>query len=430
VMMVGKTQWAVAGFNLALLGLVANVAFVTKTVIWTFARFANLFLFAGRFTFAGSDGRWMRLPPYLWLTAFCAVAALCSLISGYFVQIALLKVLSFWVATTGFFAAISTIRKAQLDTTEWFVSQALAVCGLAALSLVLGVGANFKQYADQAGYYNLAFYHSQTMGPGAAFLITYCGCVFLFARHQNRWVCLPIIGFLLYCLILTGSRTGAGTLLLAAATAFLAAMTWRRSRTRRLRLNVSRTGLIIAILLAGVAFAGFDLAAGGRLTRRLAGFAGKKAGEVESLSVDDAIASRKGVAESSWNNFLRSPVTGIGFQVSYDEKFVRGATLFTAPIEKGFLPTALLEEVGVVGTLVFIGFIVSMFAWLYRERNVSGLTMFVALLASNLGEASFFSVAGHGGFGWMMLLAAIVLGDRCIMPAALRGPPVPQRLGS
>jgi hypothetical protein len=117
-------------------------------------------------------------------------------------------------------------------------------------------------------------------------------------------------------------------------------------------------------------------------------------------------------------NFRRSPVFGIGFQVSTTEYFIQNASLFYAPIEKGFLPSALLEEVGVVGTSFFVIFVITMAVQLVRERNIPGVAMFATLLASNLGEASLFALAGHGAYGWILLVGGIVLGDRCIMPSA------------
>lgn len=428
-MLVGSPLTAVMGMNLGLLGLVANFAFVPKTAVWTLARFVNLFVFAGRFVLGGRDQSWMSSPPYLWLNAFCGVAALCSIASGYYVHIALLKLVSFWLAATGFFAAIHAIRSRRIDTTEWFIAQTVAVCGMCLLSLRMGVGANFKQFAEVRGYYNLAFYHSQTMGPGAAFLATYCACVYLFSGHRNRWICLPIFGSLLYFLSLTVSRTGAGALVAGLAVSVGAAMAWGRAKGRRPRLNLSRGAIVALALLGAVGIGVTDLATGGSISRRFAAFAVKATGEVETVSFEAAFASRQGVAEQSWNNFLKSPVTGIGFQVADSDYFRANATLFTAPVEKGFLPTALLEEVGLLGTSVFVAFVISMAWQLWRERNIPGLGMFVAHLASNLGEASYFAVAGQGGFAWTMFFAAVVLGDRCMIPdwAVGRRPGLPAR---
>lgn len=419
MLLFGTARTAVAGITMGLLALCANTAFVAKTTVWTIARFVNLFAFTGRFALAGGAGMgWMTSPAYLALTAFVVVAAFCSLLSGYFVHIALLKLVSFWIGSTGFFACIHAIRRQRIDTTEWFVAQAAAVCGLCIIALATGVASNFKLGMEARGLYNLGLYHSQTMGPIGAMMIVYLSCVFLFAGHRNRWICLPLIAFLLYCVGLTGSRTGMGTLFLGLTTAIGTAFIWNRKGLQRLRLNVPRAKILAWGLAGIVALACYDAASGGQLTRKWISFAAKQGKDVESLTFEEAVSTRAGVVEQSMENFRRSPVFGIGFQVSTTEYFIQNASLFYAPIEKGFLPSALLEEVGVVGTSFFVIFVITMAVQLVRERNIPGVAMFATLLASNLGEASLFALAGHGAYGWILLVGGIVLGDRCIMPSA------------
>jgi hypothetical protein len=114
------------------------------------------------------------------------------------------------------------------------------------------------------------------------------------------------------------------------------------------------------------------------------------------------------------NNFYNSPITGIGFGTAYDDKFVQGATWYTAPTEKGFLPSAVLEETGLIGGLFFTGFLVSFFVYLIRDRNVPGFGMMVTFLVSNLGEMTFFSFGGAGGLCWFFVAAGLALSDRCL----------------
>lgn len=363
----------------------------------------------------------MRSPPYIAISAFCVVAALCSILSGYYVHIALLKLISFWVGISGFFACVYTLRRLKVDTTEWFIAQNAAVCGLAVLSLALGVGANFKESMLERGLYNLAFYHSQTMGPLAALMITYTTCVVLFTGHRNRWICLPIIVVLGYCVALSGSRTGFGTLVAGLLAILATSFVWSRRGLNRLRLNWSRPTIVALIAAAALGLMATDLVTGGRISGTFISFAAKKGKETESVTLEQAIATRQGVAEQSYANFKESPIYGIGFQVSTAEFFKQNATLFYAPVEKGFLPTAILEEVGVLGTTAFVVFLVTMFADLVKQRNIPGFAMFVALLASNLGEASIFALAGHGAYGWMLVVGGILLGDRCFIDKATPG---------
>jgi heme exporter protein D len=41
--------------------------------------------------------------------------------------------------------------------------------------------------------------------------------------------------------------------------------------------------------------------------------------------------------------------------------------------------------------------------------------LILTFLAVNLGEAMFFSLAGHGAYGWLMMAAGIMLGQRCVV---------------
>lgn len=427
-MLTRRPATALAGAMLPMLGLCANTAFVPKTIPWTFGRFLNLFAFTGRFALAGGDSRWLTSPQYLALTTFCLVAAACSLLSGYYVHIALLKLFSFWVGMTGIFGFMGSIRRTGTDTTEWYIAQAAMIAMLCGLSLALGVGANFKgEFSMESGLYNLAFYHSQTMGPASALLILYLACVYLFAGHRNRWVCLLIAGALLVFLFMTRSRTGAGTLLAGLIVALMSAMFFHRKRRLRLRINVSRPTLISMVVVAALALVITDTLLDGQITKGVLSFAAKRISEVESLTVEEAFATRRRLFETSYQNFLDSPIYGIGFQVSTSRYFIEHATLFTAPVEKGFLPTAVLEEVGLVGATFFVVFLLSIFVHLIRDRNIPGLTMFAAFLACNLGEVTIFGLAGPGMYEWMLVAGGIVLGDRCTVPQLQQAAGVPRK---
>jgi hypothetical protein len=416
MILAGHPQTALAGITTAILALCANTAFVEKTIIWTFARFINLFTFSSRFALASGVGfGWMTTPEYLSLTTFVVAAAICSLLSGYFVHIALLKLRSFWVGMTGFFACMHSIRQRRIDTTEWFVAQAVAVCGLCLASLILGVSTNFKEHATAGNLHNLGFYHSQTMGPFGALLVLYLLCVFLFAGHRNRWLCTPLILFLLYCIKLSGSRTGLGTLLFGIVVLLSCAFLWHRRGLERLRINLSRKTLAVLLIVATFLFIAYEVKPGGGLSKTIKGFVAKKSTEVESITVEDVTSSRAGAIAHSLSNFRQSPVFGIGFQVATTDYFRQNASVFYAPVEKGFLPTALLEEVGLVGTFFFLVFIFAMLGRLFHDRNVPGFTLFASLLISNLGEASLFALAGHGAYGWLIVVGAILLGDRCFV---------------
>lgn len=416
-MIAGSQGLAFRASTLFMLGVCTNNAFVPKTVVWTVARFLNLFLLTGRFVAAGNVGAWATSPTYIALTVFCLTAAICSLLSGYFVEIALLKVFNFWAGMTGFFACTYHLRRTQADTTEWFVVQAIVVSALSALSMLVGVSSNFVQSAYWSGrLFNLAFYHPNTSGPLYAQFILYLACVYFFTGYRNRWICLPLGGFLTYCLILAGSRTGAAALVGGLGAVLGIVLVWKGRAFRRLNIRVSRPAAVLGMLAVLGGAIAFDAVSGGRLSKSLIKFAAKTGEEAETVTFEGATSSRKALVEVSYENFKKSPVTGIGFQVSTAEHFVKTASLFYAPVEKGFLPTALLEEVGILGTAAFCVLLVTWLWSLISARNAPGVVLVIAFLLVNCGEVSFFAIAGHGAYQWSIIFGGILLGDRCFKP--------------
>lgn len=126
---------------------------------------------------------------------------------------------------------------------------------------------------------------------------------------------------------------------------------------------------------------------------------------------------------TSSNNFLQSPVDGVVFQVPKSEFFVKNGTLLTTSAEKRFLPTAILEEEEVLGTAAFVLFVHSLRVGWARERNLPAIVIFFGFLITNLGEVTIFSMGGSGAFGWVMVGAAIMVGDNCWR--SLRRRPLP-----
>jgi len=78
----------------------------------------------------------------------------------------------------------------------------------------------------------------------------------------------------------------------------------------------------------------------------------------------------------------------------------------SAPIEKGNLYLAVLEELGLIGLLLF-------FAWLifsyFRvvKKNLFGLPVFFTILMLNFGESVLFSPGGVGALCIMMFTWSI-----------------------
>ena len=75
----------------------------------------------------------------------------------------------------------------------------------------------------------------------------------------------------------------------------------------------------------------------------------------------------------------------------------------SAPVEKGFLPTAILEEIGMLGTVLFLIFIAFLTNAVVEGSDIRWAGMYFGCLFVNVGEAVFFSVGGIGLLYWLLI---------------------------
>ena len=132
-------------------------------------------------------------------------------------------------------------------------------------------------------------------------------------------------------------------------------------------------------------------------------------------SLSEAVtSSRQGLMEESMRDFKRNPMFGSGFQVAEytAEQVARSGSglVISAPIEKGVLPIMVLGETGVVGAIVFAIFLISFYTTSCNRRLYVTAALFTVLLATNMGEATFFSPGGSGGLLWTIS----IIGGYCI----------------
>lgn len=412
---------AFKALTIAFLGLVCNQAIVPKTPLWTIARFVVPAICLVRFSIDLQAIRTSLFQRgyFLALCIFIVVAAILSIMTQYFVEIALLKLLNFLIATMAIFAGAEVLRVRRSDLAEWYVTLCCATVLLGVGSIFTGIGNNMRGTGTVTSTFNGPFYHSNCLGPLAAMMVVYLACVVIFGKYRNRWICVGLAACLVYFMALTQSRTSFASLCVGIVMVVGLSFLLVRSKAIRLRMRVSRFALIGSLAAAGIVTIIADNLTGQTITKAVTAFV-NKGGGYETVNLDQVIASRQAVVEASWQNFLESPMIGIGFEVSKTDFFKRNATLFYAPIEKGFLPVAVLEETGLIGAFFFVVFLISYLRFLARDLNIPGIAVFVTFLAVNCGEAMFFAVGGHGGFGWLWFVGGMMLGDMCVERTAPR----------
>lgn len=141
----------------------------------------------------------------------------------------------------------------------------------------------------------------------------------------------------------------------------------------------------------------------------------------ESANLAEAYAvSRGGLFRMMQENIFENPLTGIGFGIATDTNsmlIIRDPVFnlpVSAAVEKGILPVAVVEELGVIVTI----FVSIWFLYLLRLSFKGGRitwTTFVMLFLLNMGEATLFSPGGSG------LIFMVLLGWAVTKNANLNG---------
>lgn len=242
--------------------------------------------------------------------------------------------------------------------------------------------------------------HSQTLAVASALCALWTLCDLVFVERRMRVLHLVVVVCALPMLYMCRSRVAFTTMV--AGLAMVSFYTARKVNVPfavRRRLRSGLLAFIVAIV-AGLAVGEVD---NGMVSRWL-----RKTNDVEgdARSLSEAVtSSRQGLMEYSMYEFRRNPLWGSGFQVAEytsERAYGRRGLILSASIEKGVLPVMVLGETGIVGSLLFLVFLVSFYVTASRRRLHVTIALFTALFVSNLGEAMFFSPGGDGSQMWML----------------------------
>ena len=248
--------------------------------------------------------------------------------------------------------------------------------------------------------------HSQVMGPMAGIMAT-----FLFADLAfsiKKWDKFYLV-MLLACPLLiykSSSRTGMGTMIGGIGMVCFLVMrakglgsNWKGKLTMTISV-LFVVGTILTLFLPNI-------------RAHISKFVLKWDNTgTQAVSMDNVLTTWRAAIDVAMNNFREKPFIGNGFQVSRDMYHQKRSSLtdyLTAPIEKGIWIYAILEEGGVVGMVLFCGWLVALFNMLIKRHVYIGASVFFAFLVGNFGEFSLFSMTYVGGFYWTLTFAAVCL---------------------
>lgn len=241
--------------------------------------------------------------------------------------------------------------------------------------------------------------HSQTLAAVSVLCCLWTLCDLVFVERRMRVLHLVLVLLALPMLYMCRSRVAFITMV--AGMLMISFYTVQKVNVPFLVRKQLRSGLAALIVAIGAALAIGEVD-NGMVSRWL-----RKTNDVEgdTRSLSEAMtSSRQGLMEYSMYEFRRNPLWGSGFQVAeYNRAMVKGQGLvLSASIEKGVLPVMVLGETGIVGSLLFLVFLVSFYVTASRRCLYVTITMFTAMFVANLGEAMFFAPGGDGSLMWML----------------------------
>ena len=417
-----STEGALKALCVSYFALIANHAIVPKNFAFGPGRLILLFIMFGRVLYDAQLTGYplLRRAHTTALFVFSAVCIGLAAINQYFFVISVLKVVSFTLGAASCLIAADMLRRSASDLTCWFYSIIVLTACIGFATIPLGISQNMFTSMNYTGsLFNGPFWHSQTLGPVSAMMLIYVACVYLFTPYRCRWLSLPLAVVLLYFLYRSASRTALVAMLLGAGVLLVAGFLMHSRRGQKLRMNLSRSS-IVGLMVGSIVLAVFaDVFTGGSLLSKARSFIVKYEGAAaygeSGLSSEELLASRQGQIDMMLHSFKQNRITGISFGTSVDPEFALHASYFSAPTEKGILPLAVLEETGIIGAFFFVIFLFCMVRYLIVERSLPALGVFATFLGANMGEMMFFAFGGQGGFMWLIVAGAILLGERCVI---------------
>jgi hypothetical protein len=311
-------------------------------------------------------------------------------------DVSVLKAISWTVAMTVLLVGWAGLKEDARQRMNQQLFAGLTLLMLASLPLLAFPAA----YIGGVGFMGVLG-HTQSFGMTMALLGAWAS-VRAFAAPQPPWPLISMIPVCLGLIIMSGARTAALALLLGVAASMLlgSKLSGQPSRIWLPGLRNRRVQIAIFLVLVGAT------AAWPGLVQQSKTFIEKN---TESVNVLQAYQiSRGGLIDAMWANIEKSPWQGIGFGIATIPELmdVKRDPVFDLPIsalvEKGVLPIAVLEELGVVGFLFFVVWLLNLLKRCAR-RGVPALAVFLVAVLLNMGEAILFSAGGMGMLAMMLI---------------------------
>jgi hypothetical protein len=342
-------------------------------------------------------------------TAITAGLGFFFIIHGFFFsqvpQVSILKALNWTLIIMVLLLAWKGMDSLEHEDTKKWIMKFILMIVLVSIFTLLNSKIGF--YVN-ANFFHGILNHPQAFGMTAAAL----GAILIGRASAQKKITLFLTIMIILCILLiiiSGSRTSGLALLLAVIISSLL-FPLRTKRNIKLLFNFSanKPTIMVSLLLITISVPIiFD---------RIASFINKNE-KGTAVSVITSFQNSRGVLYAPMmGNILQNPLKGIGFGLASDLssmniKYFKSIPV-SAPVEKGVLPLAVLEEVGVFGFIFFIIWILILIR-LAIANSFGALIVLLTFLLFNLGEAGLFSANGFGML-YLIIITSVVTKSKLI----------------
>lgn len=393
---------AVRALALSWLFTMLNPGLVPEASATSVGRYAVLFMAAASVVLhSGFLVRYLRVRPFVLLTFLLGLFITGhSMLFSPMADVSVLKALSWMVAMTTLVAAWLGLTEAQRRELSQQIFGGLVLILLLSLPLAFtSVG-----YLRNGTGFQGILSHPQAFGPAMALLGAWTAARML-GEPRPSWRIVALAGASLCAVLMSEARTAGLAMLLGAGLSVLLAPGFAGRSVARIApglRSVRVWGVLFVVLMGSLVVAPVVVGVAENYIT--------KSGRAQFGGLLEAYDRSRGrLIDVMLNNIEERPLTGIGFGVASDPTLmiVERDSIFGLPvgasIEKGVMPLAVLEELGIFGA----AFVAFWLLWLLRGSASGGLAPFavcLTVLLINMGESILFSPGGMG------LLPLILLG--------------------
>lgn len=327
----------------------------------------------------------------LWFSLFVTVALGLAIAVSDNRQLSLLKLATFSIGVAAALVGVRDRRYAPQYWINWFITVSVVVLALSVPLRFLSAGT----YRNGVGFQGILS-HPQSYAVYVLPVAVYLTAMYL-VEHRGSWFVLTVLPWAWYSIFASGCRTAfvaAGLSAIATAVSLVAFP--RVAQAARLRRSITPTLCFVGIF-------GLIVIATSTSTfsRALDAFIAK--GDNGTLA-----SSRRIQVDNLLASIHKHPATGVGFGVSeasaeqFTERDEITGLAVSAPTEQGFLPLAVLAQLGVIGAVPLAAFFLVLAIPIIKHGSAAVVAMFWSALFINFGEMIFFSTGGLGMHMWLV----------------------------